>query len=1183
MRKFSYWLTGIIIFCVVIILIVLLSNQQAISFSVANNAELSATIADDGGVDTTSSFQINFDEKVSAAKVRKYLTVSPEIELGIHQGSSSNQVLIVPVEPLDEDTVYRFTLTTDDSSVEWAIQTKGDLVVSSSKPSDKLTGISVNSSIDVYLNYGITLDIEQLNNYYSVTPSVTGSFIQNGRCLSFQPAQQLVPGQVYTVKLKKGAPTVGSSLTLSKSYQFAFETANIDGTALVSDWNIASGSQPFSIGQLPDFSFSSDKQFLGKLDLTIYSYVNATEYAEALINNAKNTPYWSFGGQHCTKAAIDGLQSVLSESVSVNEDVFTLTQALPAGWYLLKAQRRGENRYIYFQVSNISTYWQTDDSSMLVWAHDVAGKPAEGLTVSSVSDSGNATKTDADGLAVIKQNYDAPAAFCVSGNNSKLILFDNGSKQDTESKTANNWRYLYLDSSCYQSDDTLKFWGMLLPKDGSKLEYKRVSVIVIDENGNHSELLHEYAPLENNIFFGSVVLPSLAEGSYQLQIWQSGKQLVSRSFCVGNQGAALKTEDIDDAETDLAQLVLDKNLYSIDQNVTASLQGVSGSTLFISDADGIKGAKVNDTPVYTSKFKADELPGYYLSAVAYSNGEYYSSAYQYVGVDSSDYLLDIDISTDKSVYQSGDKANIKISASGKNLPKQLYAIICVGDQLSGDTTNIADAIYSETLPIGLNGNAETSGAADQTANTNNSNNQIFKQITIKEGTAKTDFIVEGGGNKVITVKCIGFGPEIVAGEATNTISVNQPLTTTIDVDDYYRIGDKPSLSIMMSGVEDPKSVEYTLKVNSINSSQKTGFSESDSSFKLPLGKLAKGKYSINLIANTDDQEFISSAEFSVFDQSQDAANQASLINLDENQLQIDEDTQLALLSSFERCRTLQTLWLSSGILLEDAASRFAAAHADILLKEYGGSYFENSLKVDQDLLDYQTQSGGISSSPGGEPELKLSALVAAIGNDSISNQALIDYFEGIINSKSSREQKLIALAGLSTLGEGVLNELQLYYKDDDTLSVNEQLWLAWGLVGCGDNHNAKNCLTLIDDKELDNGELAIMAEMVAAYCAPINQYSEKIDQMEQYSDFTEEISSDGQTYALERVLAARGIFPRLNSGEGRCKYQFDSTCDIVNLNIGGDLLLPLSSTAQTASFSEINGDICLLLLSSRIY
>ncbi|GEM_PF-3005299 len=1185
MRKLSYWLTGIAIFFVVVLLIVLLGDQKAIPYDIADNACFGATIADDGGVDTTSSFQINFDEKISAARVRQYLTVSPEIDLGIHQGSSSEQVLIVPAEPLDEDTVYHFLLATDDSNVEWSIQTKGDLLVSSSQPSDKSTGVAVDNSIDLYLNYGIKLDNEKLNDYFTISPAVSGIFVQNGRCLSFQPDKPLSSGQVYTVRLKKGAPTVNSSLTLMKSYKFAFETANSDNSKLVSDWDITTYRQPFAVGQLPNFNYKSDKKYSRDLDLTIYSYKTADDFANALITYADNVPYWSFGGQHNITAVTNGLQTVFNESASVIENNITLSKQLQVGWYLLKAQKGNETRYVYFQVNNISAYWQADDENLLVWAHDAADKPAQGLSVSKFSASGNNVKTDANGLAILKQDYTAPAAFIVSNGDSKLVLYDDGSKQTQESQSTNVWRYLYLDGSSYHSDDTVNFWGMLLPRDGSKLKYQRVSAIVVNQDNSHRELLHEYAPLKNNIFSGSIVLPSLSKGNYQLQIWQSGKQLISRNFSVGEKMEAAITKTNENSQAGKTQLQLNKSWYSIDQDITATLPGVSGKTLFISAANGIKAAVVNDQPVYSAKFSSNDLPGYYLSAVAYKDGKYYPSIYQYLEANSSDYQLNLNVSTNKTVYQSGDTVKINISASGEKLPDQLYALVSVGDYISSKNTNIAEAIYGDAPSLGLNGSAETTIDTEQSAdNSGYSNNQFFKQITIKNGAAQTDFVVKGGGDKVITIKYIGFDQQIVAGEVTKTISVNQPFTVAINARNYYIVGDKPSLSVRTTGVKDSDEVEYTLEINSINGLRRLGFLESDKSFRLPLGRLAKGEYSLNLIAKKDDKEYISSAQFIVYDQSQTDSHQASLFRLSDEELKIAEDTQLAVFSSFERCRTLQTLWLSSGILDGDAVSRFAAAHADILLDEYGGSYFENSLSADQNLSKYQTVSGGISESPEGEPELKLSALVASIGNDSISNQALIDYFYSIVNSKAASEKKLIALAGLSTLGESVLNELQLYYKNANTLTADEKLWLAWGLIGCGDKHNAKECLALINDKELkNNSELTIMAAMVSAYCAPISQYSDFIDQMDQYSDYAEAIDSDRQTNALERVLAARGIFSRLDSGDGSCNYQINSSKDNVKLNKGGDLLLALSPKEQRASFNNVNGDICLLLLSSRLY
>ena len=76
------------------------------------NAQFSAIIEDerrsrDYGFLLSAS---RFDTEISAASVLRALTISPEIEIGVHQGTSKNEVLIAPASPLDPGTIYTFEL-----------------------------------------------------------------------------------------------------------------------------------------------------------------------------------------------------------------------------------------------------------------------------------------------------------------------------------------------------------------------------------------------------------------------------------------------------------------------------------------------------------------------------------------------------------------------------------------------------------------------------------------------------------------------------------------------------------------------------------------------------------------------------------------------------------------------------------------------------------------------------------------------------------------------------------------------------------------------------------------------------------------------------------------------------------------------------------------------------------------
>ena len=140
-------------------------------------AVMEASDIDAGGVAVNSSFVLNFDDAVGSAAVRRCLEVEPEIELGLHQGASRQQVLVVPAQPLDEATLYTFKLSLDDAGMCWAFQTSADVKVVSFTPDDR-SSLQPDGQISFTLDRLLYADLGRISDYFSITPEIGGSFEQ---------------------------------------------------------------------------------------------------------------------------------------------------------------------------------------------------------------------------------------------------------------------------------------------------------------------------------------------------------------------------------------------------------------------------------------------------------------------------------------------------------------------------------------------------------------------------------------------------------------------------------------------------------------------------------------------------------------------------------------------------------------------------------------------------------------------------------------------------------------------------------------------------------------------------------------------------------------------------------------------------------------------------------------------
>ena len=251
------------------------------------DAVMEAAESDAGGVALNSTFTLDFDSDVSYAAVRRCLSVEPEIEMGLHQGSSHHQVLVVPAEPLSEDTLYTFTLTGEDTASGWAFQTTAPVGVISCSPEDHST-VDPGRDISFTLDRLLYADLSAIDDYFTVSPELSGRFEQQGRQLVFHADSDFAPGQVYQVQLKAGLPFIDTSAVLADDVDLAFAVKDAAPT-----WSL-SGDNFFLSGNSPSFSVRGLNGYTLPTGVQIKLYsLDTADYIDLLCDISAGFPVWS--------------------------------------------------------------------------------------------------------------------------------------------------------------------------------------------------------------------------------------------------------------------------------------------------------------------------------------------------------------------------------------------------------------------------------------------------------------------------------------------------------------------------------------------------------------------------------------------------------------------------------------------------------------------------------------------------------------------------------------------------------------------------------------------------------------------------------------------------------------------------------------------------------------------------
>lgn len=712
-------------------------------------AVMEASDIDAGGVAVNSSFVLNFDDAVGSAAVRRCLEVEPEIELGLHQGASRQQVLVVPAQPLDEDTLYTFKLSMDDAGMCWAFQTSADVKVVSFTPDDH-SSLEPDGQISFTLDRLLYADLGCISDYFSITPEIGGSFEQEGRILRFKADEEFSPGTVYTVTLKSGLPFNDTAISLADSVSFSFESRPSSA-----NWSLV-GENLYLSGQQPLFHIKSDPNFdlPDKAQIQLFSF-NKDNYVRLLTDIVKNHPAWS--ESFACLSGCDTARGAMAASAEItlgSGGSFTLPDQPQDGCYLLRVSLGGVSRDLPFMVSRMAAAVLPHDDDLLLWLHE--SKTGANITQARVKDaiSGKTAVSDSSGTALLEDVGDAAVCVVEAGRSSLIWpVWQCGPAQDGSWL----WRYLYLSQERYESGDELYFWGLVQPRDGSALEYDRVTVYLFDEDGE--TVSRQFCALDGGIFHDSIILPLLPAGLYRLAIWQSGHELVGKDFALG--GADLPAAAT--AAEQSGAILLDSTVYHIGESFAASCSSDAEDYLFMmSDSDHLTW---QETPfgLYADAFQPQNMLDSYCSALCYTNGSYTFSGSAPLYLDYEDHRLSIELTPGEDYSYS-----LQVSdSSGTPLPGTQVAVsVCVGNGLQ---VSPCDAIFQDYSCDGF-GESEVS-ASPASAGTKGC--LYFAALKTDEN-GKADFDINSltsSEDCCLLIQAIYAGDRILAGHEQQQIDL----------------------------------------------------------------------------------------------------------------------------------------------------------------------------------------------------------------------------------------------------------------------------------------------------------------------------------------------------------------------------------------------------------------------------
>lgn len=507
---------------------------------------------DPAGLNPAGSLTLTSDQPLSAAAVRESLTVEPAVELTVEKADAEGKRFTVkPAQTLEWGRVYRFQLAPAagvNRPYRWSFQTRTEFRLLGTLPRHEGTDVPVTTGIELTFTHE---DYADPVPFFSIEPKVTGRFERHKQTLVFVPDQQLKEGQVYTVTLKKGLRRTQGEGELTQDHVFAFETATPnrvdDGIGFYLPENVAE----YPAGDRPVFSMWYSKSAPGPIDVAVYRYPDAEGFVAAL-QKVEQFPWWAWASRQRQQEEESSLTRVASFAIQPqaydNGSFLVFPDPLPQGFYLASFQLGKAKRQVRFQVTDLSYHVTATTTNTLVWLNDVAtGQPVAGAAV-GLPGSRESVTTGPDGVAVLPtpgpvqaDENRAPLFLTARAGTKEAVIYGPVSSRyyyssgQKEQKTELYWRYLYLDRRLYKPDDTAQVWGVVHPREPGATPVDSVRVEVIrsdyrDFDGREVPLVSTTLPVKNSTYIGSLPLPHLKPGYYELRVSLGEEQLSSDWF-----------------------------------------------------------------------------------------------------------------------------------------------------------------------------------------------------------------------------------------------------------------------------------------------------------------------------------------------------------------------------------------------------------------------------------------------------------------------------------------------------------------------------------------------------------------------------------------------------------------------------------------------------------------------------
>ena len=423
-----------------------------------------------GYIMTDTMLKIDVGSDVTEDMLRSHIALSSGGGFTLTRGEGDSYLLST-ANGFGRGETVRLSVS-DDSGVvcdSYAFSTMAEFAVKSVYPGDGNTYASLDTGVEI--EFTCVPDISKAAEYFTITPGVDGGFTKVGNRLVFSHDEFLAPMTDYTVTIKAGFPSAdGQTLKEDKTVSFTTSAGYGDTTYLYTGSSNSGFSESFIPGDRACVEIYCSSELINtEYELHLYGFADADAYAAAV------------------KERMNGARSVetagLPEVYSSNEKPYhregdgnsvyvLLPEQLANGYYVADISATsawGAEYSVQYlvEVAPVAVYSLSLGEENLFYVNGTdTGAPAAGAGVTlEVGGKSYTGKVGSDGLVKIDTAGETGKALLRidCGGSSYIDAFVLSNAQDMKYEDL-FYSYIYTDRELYLTTDTIKVWGLLIPR-----------------------------------------------------------------------------------------------------------------------------------------------------------------------------------------------------------------------------------------------------------------------------------------------------------------------------------------------------------------------------------------------------------------------------------------------------------------------------------------------------------------------------------------------------------------------------------------------------------------------------------------------------------------------------------------------------------------------------------------------